>query len=294
MRYRADDDHQVGLVKAGTPDSASAVDQSQWRDDPFGSEGASLSRPLMHRPDFVHYGGGEFRPKLSYLNSDRVQENTTLVKTGNRDEIATEEVNGFVRAVYDCSDSASGGTCVVGDIQTQVEGQVTEVDRTPPHRIREQGTGTNFSADTWEVVALARKDPDRQNVSIDIQSLRFIPGASAELAVVTVPKETIPWPSESDWFTPAPSDGQNTVVEWAVPDAGERTDYPSRTLNPPNVASETLVEGAALASVEARDTAQGNQNNATTDASVEKAKLHEDEYAVYAVRFDGTGAPSRC
>lgn len=288
VRFRADADHEVGLVKASSAVDDSTVTQSDWREDPFGTEGASLSRPLMTRPDFVHYGGGEYRPKLAYLNSDVRQENTTITRTGNRDEIATEEVNGFVRVIYDCSDSSSGGTCVVGDIQTQVEGQVKEVDRTPPHRIRDQGTGTNFTADTWEVVALGRKDPDRQNVSVDIESLRLVPQSAAELAVITVPKETISWPSSDDWFTPGPSDPPNTVIEWAVPDSGDRTDYPSRTLNPPNVASEDLIEGAALAHLESRDTTQGN-SVAATETTVEKAKLHEDEYAVYAVRFDGTG-----
>lgn len=282
FRYRADNDHEVGLVKAGSEVADSVIAQSSWREDPFDSEGASLSRPVMSRGDLVHYGGGEFEPELSYLNSDNAQENTVLDQTGNRDEIATEEVNGFVRVIYDCSGSTSGGTCVVGDIQTQVKGQVTEKDRNPPHRHRDLGSGTNFSADTWETAVLLRIDTDRPNVSLDVTKIRIIPNNAAEAAVVAVPKETVSWPSSGDWFTPAPDTSPNTVLEAAIPASGDRTDFPTRDAN-----GETIVEGRALIHTEAQDTSKGNESTRAQTRKT-KTKLYEDEFGVLAVRFDGS------
>jgi hypothetical protein len=282
FRYRADAEHEVGLVKAGSAVSDSVVSQSDWRTDPFGPEGASLSRPLMARGEFVHYGGGEFAPELSYLTSDNAQNNTPLTKTGNREEIATEEVNGFVRVIYDCSDSTSGGTCVVGDIQTQVKGQVKEKDRNPPHRHRDLGSSTNFSADTWETAVLLRIDPNRSNVSTDISKIRIIPNNAAEATVFAVPKETVPWPSSGDWFTPAPTSPPNTALEAAISPSTERTNVPTRDAN-----GETVVEGRALIHTEAQDTSVGNSSTVAQTEKT-KTKLHADEYGILAVRFDGS------
>lgn len=288
FRYRAaeDGEHEARLLKGGSVVTESVRTQSEWTTDPFSDTGvqASLSRPVMHRGEFVHYGGGEFKPSVSFLSEAGEQDNRLLTRTGNPNDIATDESNGFVRITYDCSNSAQGGTCLVGDMQAQVHGQVTEVDRTPPHRVRDLGTGTNYTAETWEAVVLARKDTERQNVSVDFQELTFNSSEAAELAVFTVPKETVTWPEESDWFTPAPSNPQDTVVEWAIVPEAERTDFPTRTISQ---TSETVIEGECLDHLDAEATSFFNPSNSETTTAV-KAKLHGDEYGIYAVRFGAT------
>jgi len=284
FRYRASEDgeHEVRLVKNNSPVTDSVQTESDWGPNPFGDGGgASLTRPIMHRGKFVHYGGGEFRPSISYLKEDLNQVNTELTRTGNRDAIATEEVNGFIRVIYDCSNSASGGTCLVGDLQAKVHGQVAEKDRTPPHRHRGLGTSTNFSVDSWEGAVLLRNEPGRENVSIDLRELGFIPSAAAEVALFAVPKETIPWPGDSDWFSPPVGEPEDSAIEAAIVPSAERTNYPSRTVD-----GETLPEARAIIHTEAQDTQSGSRS-AREASDRTKAKLHEDEYGLIAVRFSG-------
>lgn len=160
--------------------------------------GFSHTQPFIARKKLNWYGAGEcrFEPSFPLVGDDDEiidQTNPIIGRTGNRDDVATQEANQRIQVRVWCDEGAADLTVNICSLGAIVRGNATEVDREKPALF--WGVGGSISQYPTDNVAdamAARIDPERNNVVSKVEPPIFQPNGSGivmELGVYAVHKD---------------------------------------------------------------------------------------------------------
>jgi hypothetical protein len=274
--------------------------------------GYDHTKPGVARGYINWYGAGLFRGQLSYPTRSttlpynvlddgayiREQDNPTLGKTANDDDVATGNPNLRVQVrTWAESDAANPVTVNVCSLGALIRGNATEFDREKPSiHWNVGGSISQYPTDNVTDAIAARIDPTRNNVSVKMQPPLFQPdgsGVTLELSLYAVhkghPDLTVNFDDPDDDGTdegPSPtaqSRAQTDVMQYTR----DVTSIPTTTDIRAD-ATEGLVPDMRQLTSTVGQAAGGNAPGSTSGGEVAgtKRNVYKDDVVIFLPRSD--------
>lgn len=166
--------HRVVQLSGGS--EVDSVSEAEWDNQPFGDT-LAIGDPFIARTYLSWYGAGSARYTISYPGADSKMQNTTLARTNNQDDIATQQINNRIRVVADLSTGASSLDVDIGSFGTLIQGQATQFDREKIGTHWDLGGSiSQYFTENDPVLAL-RIDPTRANTGVQLPIPVFAPNS---------------------------------------------------------------------------------------------------------------------
>lgn len=254
--------------------------------DPF--DHIDRDQPLNPRGYLNWYGVGQFRPTLSYTQSDSQQSNETLGYLSNQDDVTTEEINLKPRVVLDADAGAASYTVNVGSMGTLIRGGATEFDRPRAAVFYDLGGSIGATYAGNDPLLAKRHAPDKQNVSVKLDIPEFSPSGDVTVDILVGAVS----PSETDATGFAPSrqgDAQNTAVEYTT----NVSTFPTVTRDVPDSSTQVEVPDVRYLASSVAEGAKNDPSKAEAGPGEQNKRiLGEDEIALYIPRTAGSTSVS--
>lgn len=268
----------------------SELPQSEWGEYVQGapSPGDPLDhiqrdQPLNPRGFINWYGVGEFRPTVSYTQSNEQQETDTLGYLSNQNDVTTERINLKPRVVAKADAGSPEFTVNVSSMGTLIRGGATEFNR--PRAAVLYGLGGDIGptyVNNAPVLA-KRHAPDKQNVSVKVDVPEFSPEGDVTIDII-VGAVAAGDTDATGFATSRQGDGQNTAVEYTT----NVTTFPTETRAVPEGGTAEVPDVRLLASSVAEGAKNDPSKAEAGPGEQNKRILGEDEIALYIPRTAGS------